>query len=396
MSNNQGAALKSTDWRSLPAEEVVRRLATLGLYLNAPESAIICTRCEYALQPSGARVTKHLGEKHRVPANARHGLSAFVDSLQLPDPNTLEVRDDGAIAHPHLAVRRGARCVQCNFRSTSSDLMHRHLSKEHAWKGASKYWYRDNTEGDLKFQSWSLNGQRRYWIVAPRRHASLGSPIPEVVNHSPRRRRVAAMYEAEEERLAHLRHDPAVTDTGIDDLAFISNWMRRTGWSVTFAGADRRLLVRLAQRPAARGEGLDLGHCGAQQLRSSVDDESHLRSVGHAIDRFTDRCEDTVSHTAHPLRCWLRSRDANTPHAAPFELPARNATQTRYRSCFKRLFFFVLRYVRLDDATKVKIRGPTLSDRQREQLALLWTVARAETSRMSPFTHGKAAVDAFG
>ena len=82
-------------WTSLPAAEVVRRLIALGLYLNAPERAVICTRCQYALQPAGEAVSKHLWEKHTVPTEARDGLNAFIRSLDLPNPNSLDQRGDG-------------------------------------------------------------------------------------------------------------------------------------------------------------------------------------------------------------------------------------------------------------------------------------------------------------
>jgi hypothetical protein len=51
-------SLDATNWRELTAETVVNRLISLGLYLNSPECAIICTRCQYALQPAGEAVSK--------------------------------------------------------------------------------------------------------------------------------------------------------------------------------------------------------------------------------------------------------------------------------------------------------------------------------------------------
>lgn len=50
-------------WSSLSEDEVSRRMAVLGLYINRPEPAIICTSCQYALSQSGEAVTKHLWEK---------------------------------------------------------------------------------------------------------------------------------------------------------------------------------------------------------------------------------------------------------------------------------------------------------------------------------------------
>jgi len=95
-------SLDATDWRELSAETVVNRLISLGLYLNSPECAIICTHCQYALQPAGEAVSKHLWEKHEVPLNQRVGLNSFVGSLHLPDPNVLPSRPDGSVPHRYL------------------------------------------------------------------------------------------------------------------------------------------------------------------------------------------------------------------------------------------------------------------------------------------------------
>jgi phosphohistidine phosphatase SixA len=42
-------------------------------------------------------------------------------------------------------------------------------------------------------------------------------------------------------------HQRNATDTGIEDLAATSNWMRRTGWAETYKGVDRRLLLALCE-----------------------------------------------------------------------------------------------------------------------------------------------------
>ena len=62
-------------------EDLHRRLGRLGLYLNRPERAVICIACKYALKPSGVRVSKHLGEKHRISTRARVGLCPLIQSL---------------------------------------------------------------------------------------------------------------------------------------------------------------------------------------------------------------------------------------------------------------------------------------------------------------------------
>ena len=73
-------------------------------------------------------------------------------------------------------------------------------------------------------------------------------PLLGSLENSPRRRqRVNALHEQEQERLMAQSGRVACDDTGIDDLASTSNWMRRTKWAETYRGVDRRLLIELRQ-----------------------------------------------------------------------------------------------------------------------------------------------------
>ena len=118
-------------WSSLSEDEVSRKMAVLGLYINRPEPAIICTSYKYALSPSGEAVTKHLWEKHQIAPSLREGLTAYVRLLRLPDPNKLSLREEGSPAHSHLSVRSGTACKHCDFKTTGLTLMVRHISKAH-------------------------------------------------------------------------------------------------------------------------------------------------------------------------------------------------------------------------------------------------------------------------
>jgi len=84
-----------------------------------------------------------------VPANAWRGLTAFVKSLGFTDPNKLKLRLDGCPPHPHLAIKPGAVCRQCAFRSTSLVLVRRHLAKVHGMKSNRQAWLRDSIWDDL-------------------------------------------------------------------------------------------------------------------------------------------------------------------------------------------------------------------------------------------------------
>lgn len=63
--------------------DLARKLHGLGLVLNRPEPAIICIRCKFALQPNGTSVSRHIADKHDVPARERRELASYIDALRL-------------------------------------------------------------------------------------------------------------------------------------------------------------------------------------------------------------------------------------------------------------------------------------------------------------------------
>jgi hypothetical protein len=96
-------------------KDLAHKLHELGLMVNRPEPALICRQCKYALQPSGIRVSKHLAEKHAVPASYRKELVSSVDSLDFPNPNLLSRQRNSSKRYPHLLVSRGAACEYCTY-----------------------------------------------------------------------------------------------------------------------------------------------------------------------------------------------------------------------------------------------------------------------------------------
>jgi hypothetical protein len=159
--------------------------------------------------------------------------------------------------------------------------------------------------------------------------------------------------------------------------------MRRTGWATTFAGADRRLLSLLIQNPAVDGHRLALGRYGTRVLYSSADDERRIVAIAGAVDRFFDRCEDTVRNTEHSIRCWLRSQIPGRSYKAPFEIPGRKQTITQYRTWWKRMMFTLFRLYRLEDAARDEFLRVQLSDKQREALRLVWASAQVSLQNNS-------------
>jgi hypothetical protein len=122
---------------------------------------------------------------------------------------------------------------------------------------------RDEITENLSLQSWTKNGPRQYWIV------KIGASMPLLgsLESSPRRRQqVNALHEQEQERLMAQSGRVACDDTGIDDLASTSKWMRRIKWAETYRGVDRRLLLKLRQAPARDGHNLYLGRYGLEEV----------------------------------------------------------------------------------------------------------------------------------
>lgn len=152
-------------WIDLSPDEVRQRLTALGLILCEADGVMICVHCKYALQPSGQTVSKHLWEKHSLPAKDRAGLNAFVSGLKLQDPNVVPPCPDGSMPHPHLVVQRGVTCLQYRYRTTSSNLLQRHMAKEHGQRKCRNETDKDTLWSEAALQSWSQNGKRDFWII---------------------------------------------------------------------------------------------------------------------------------------------------------------------------------------------------------------------------------------
>jgi hypothetical protein len=362
-------SLNATNWCELTAETVVNRLIPLGLYLNSPECAIICTRCRYALQPAGEAVSKHLWEKHEVPLNQRVGLNSFVRSLHLPDPNVLPSRPDGSAPHPHLLTQPGFRCIHCRYTTTSRNLLQRHLGTSHKIGIEKGYKSGDHGRQRVMLQCWTANGCRSYWEVIPALPTMTSGNTAQV---SPsRRQRLKSLLGAEQNR-SKTRDNVMATTTALPEFISQSNWMRRTGWTSTFANADLDLIFRLSALPKTK----DFSHGQPRRILRDVfidpANEHRLSIICDAVDNFMDRCEDTLQHSDHILRRWLRSQRRDHPQQAPFEIPGRRATSIRYRNLWKRTLCYFLRIHLLQGQLSYESVALRLTDVQREEIQHLW------------------------
>jgi hypothetical protein len=208
----------------------------------------------------------------------------------------------------------------------------------------------------IQLQSWTQNGKRRFWIVDLGETLKTGPAAPPKMISSPTRlKRVSEMHLAERERALREEQNLGMTED-YDDPLLVSNWMRRTGWAKIFSGLDRMLLVRLTQPPCTGHLGLYPGERDGQKQYTEIMHECHLVAIGAAIDRFFDNCEDTVRNSDHSLRCWLRSQNPGRAYKALFELPARKATQLRYRGLWKRLIYFCIRVYVLQEERLIAMK----------------------------------------
>ncbi|KAH6985327.1 hypothetical protein EDB80DRAFT_821764 [Ilyonectria destructans] len=321
------------------APSQIQKLQRLHLHFNLPEPAIICTRCGYALKTDNDRVGRHLGEKHGVPKSARRGLNSLINSLSLPDPDALPVRADKSAPHLHLALQDGSACKHCGLRSTSLELLSRHVKKSHRLEirktdGKGKRWLRDQIEDKLTFQSWKANDIHHSWIVSTgNTQSGQGTTSSSLLLQAAPDSIKDLAQKLFTEECDHLERQSGerLLDDGGPAKEFLTNWMRRTRWQETFRQARRDILVTLSEMPWTFGQQFWLGDHDGKELYSSVGDECKLASITAALDRLFDCCADTVRYTDVSVRRWLRGRFPHRPYKAPFEFVMRPTSERQYR-----------------------------------------------------------------
>jgi len=141
-------------------------LNQLGLHVNEPEPVIICRLCTFALRGSAESIVNYLTEKHNVSKQSANETRQLLRPYIILGPKELRLRSDGSPPHPYLAKHLGIACKQCGFKTTSVQVVGRHLSKDHGLKRKSSTWLRDYVIERLTFQSWDRNGTYGYWVVA--------------------------------------------------------------------------------------------------------------------------------------------------------------------------------------------------------------------------------------
>lgn len=106
-------------------------LEAFRLFYDRDARVIICIDCGFALKTSTDRVSRHLGQRHKINRGSRRGLTGLLQALDLPDPSTIPPRENGSIAHPHLTIQTGLACRMCDLKSTSREVIAGPIAKEH-------------------------------------------------------------------------------------------------------------------------------------------------------------------------------------------------------------------------------------------------------------------------
>lgn len=119
-----------------------------------------------------------------VPKTVRRGLVAFMQSMRLFNPDTLDLRKDGSFTHLHLRFIDGFECKVCGFCSQSCDPLCRHVSKEHGSNQTpnSEWVVGDYIQNSPRLQSWTKVGKRGLWTVCT---SQITSPDADRINSYP-------------------------------------------------------------------------------------------------------------------------------------------------------------------------------------------------------------------
>lgn len=113
----------------------IRELLTrYGLAMNEPEPVIICCSCKFSLGDSPNAVVNHLAEKHNVSKPITKELQRMLHPYTFLGLEALCLRLDGSTPHPHLRVQPGIACKHCSLKTTSDEVLSRHLSKNYGGK----------------------------------------------------------------------------------------------------------------------------------------------------------------------------------------------------------------------------------------------------------------------
>ncbi|KAF2008559.1 hypothetical protein BU24DRAFT_319607, partial [Aaosphaeria arxii CBS 175.79] len=242
-------------------------LEQLNLHVNEPEPVIICRACQFGLHGTVKSITDHVVEKHNHSPHVTKQLRELLKPYTIPSPTQLALRPDQSPPHPHLAIHLGNACKHCGYRTTSTELMGRHLSSKHnvKRKASTSPRCREN-------RGQALLGE---WKEMEKRH---------------------------EEEMQMMDAAAAKTDK--------TGWFTRTGWLQHLA---KRNLVHLA-------------HAIKLPTRS----EPKLKQTARLVELLVEQSVAGLSTLARETRRWLRSAKREEIDQRPIARLQNPESQARY------------------------------------------------------------------
>jgi Orsellinic acid/F9775 biosynthesis cluster protein D len=342
-----------------------KRLASLGLRIDYDHTALICLVCKCALPVTGSCLTSHLWEKHKIPKDLRAGLTSHVRSLQITDPSELPILPDGCPPHPDLRVYRVYVCKSCGHKSTSQDIIGRHLSRNHQRSKKALERYTDI----ILCQSWVLYPTAREWAVDNTATVTCSSLQPSS-NHLREMHNEEMAIISQHSQLREL--DPS--DTGLDIMELTSPWMNRTKWPRIYQDCRRDILVRLSEVGSSWFHSRDvrLDRRDNPNVVSLARNEAKIWVLLQGIDQALDRCEETMRRTGRPILCWLASIKPGEFCPRPFAFLGRAASRQRYRRLWKKFIAFIFRLYCMPAAKRWSVFRIKLTSDQFEWLTEIW------------------------
>ncbi|KAL4981283.1 hypothetical protein BDW68DRAFT_180583, partial [Aspergillus falconensis] len=173
---------------------------------------------------------------------------------------------------------------------------------------------------------------------------------------------------------ANWQEGDLLQQTGTPTYEATRPWLERTGWMTTYQGVPRSVLKHIVMAPshASTVHGLPLGKYQSHTLLSTAADEEYIAYLISALDLVLDRCEETMRHTGHYIRAWLKSHLAEQPSRQAFGPLATRQGHQRYRQIWKRFIAFSLRVFRLGPTLCQQVLRLRLLPQHQHELQQIW------------------------
>jgi hypothetical protein len=103
--------------------------------LNIEYGVLICidSKCKRALAPSA--ISRHLGDRHKTPIEARRQLEQYVEQFPFAyDHASVPLPYDGSTPQPIIPILEGFQCRNCLFKTQGRPTMRQHANQVHGKK----------------------------------------------------------------------------------------------------------------------------------------------------------------------------------------------------------------------------------------------------------------------